>query len=387
VEKRLSLDLGQRNAGHILRAIHDLASASWRPLQFPSGAKIAKNQQLVELRTPRRSIRIRLSVYKVGGRGESHRLHQQRIEITTTYNSGLGRLRDWADVVLGYDSNHDAYVGLDPRRLALGGTTHNASTSIDPAVLVASSNARVLVRPHESRSFGLEYQAFFRPRRLGEYLFNYGRIHEGIYRGDGVLSGSMRNASRYNEWTLPVSSCRGRWLVLTQSASAVARRTGVARRVIEAYENRELARFADMSPEELERIKRRCQEVGDSGEAFVYKCEIRRLHNAGRRDLAEKVDWVSRRAVGRGYDIKSFAADGTPKFIEVKATIGKGASFFCSSNEWAVAMHRRRSYWIYRVVQALDGPRISAVLRDPVGAERAKSILRVADGWRITILE
>lgn len=369
------------------RLLSDLALNGWRPSAFPSGAAVAKNQQLFELSTPRRSIRVRMSVYKVSGRGESHRLHQQRIEITTTYGSGLRRSRDWADVVLGYDSVHDVYVGLDPRRLAMGGATHNASTSIDPAALALASNARILVRPHESRTFGLEYQAFFRPKRLGEYLFNYARIHDGLYRGNGVLSGVTTSRTKSRDWALPVSACTGRCLVLAQRSSAVAREQRVPRRIIVAFEKQELSQLADISPGQLELIKQKCQEVGDSGEAFIYKSEVKRLIRANRSDLAAKIDWVSQRAVGKGYDIRSFAGDGSPRYIEVKSTIGKGATFFVSCNEWTVATRLRRSYWIYRVIQALDGPRVSAVLRDPVGAEQAKSIIRVADGWRVTILD
>jgi hypothetical protein len=386
MEDAISIDISDRNVSHIVRLLHDLAFAGWIPKRFASGAKISKNHQLLELRTPHRSIRIRVSVYKVGGRGEAHRLHQQRIEITTTYASGLPRLRDWDDVVLGYDSIHDAYVGLDPRRLALGGTTHNASTSIDPASLTIATNVRVIVRPHETRSFGLEYQAFFRPKRLGEYLFNYGRIHDGEYRGDGLLSGPIRERSGNTEWAVSKNECRGSSLVLARGNAPAARKRSISPRLVESVENQDDGELRNTSPEDLERILKRCQEVGDSGEAFVYKSEVKRLHKAGRSDLAIKVDWVSQRAVGRGYDIKSFEVDGSSRFIEVKSTIRNSTTFFVSGSEWRVAAKLRQSYCIYRVVMALSAPSISRVVRDPTSAEKAKTILRVPDGWRITLL-
>jgi hypothetical protein len=382
----MTIDLTDRHSNHMVRVIRDLSDAGWVPAQFPSEAKILPNRQLMELRTPHRSIRIRVSIYKVGDRGEAHRLDERRIEITKTLASGLPRLRNWADVVLGYDFVSDAYVGLDPRRLGLGGKTHNASSSLDPAALVAASNARVLIRPHETPSLGLEYQAIFRPQRLGEYLFNFKSIHDGLYRGDGLLSGPMRRPSDREIWTMPSGSCRGPGLVLTHSSTAVAKRRVVPQGLIKAYETGEVAQLADLSPEQLDGILRKCQEVGDAGESFVFRSERRRLHKAGRGDLADKIDWVSQNAVGKGYDIKSFEVDGTSRFIEVKATIGKSAIFFVSSNEWKVATRLRDSYWIYRVVDALNGPHISAMLKDPVGAENASDILRVPDGWRVTIL-
>ena len=170
-----------------MRLILDLSDAGWAPVRFPTNARIAPNRQLLELRTPNRSVRIRVSLYKVGDRGEAHLRDERRIEITTTFAGGLPRLRNWADVVLGYDSVNNAYVGLDPLRLKMGGATHNASSYVDPAALSAASNSRLLIRPHETPSLGLEYQAIFLPKRLGEYFFNYELIHAGRYRGDGLL--------------------------------------------------------------------------------------------------------------------------------------------------------------------------------------------------------
>lgn len=386
MKQGMTIDTTDRHSNHVMRVIRDLSDVGWVPAQFPSGAQILPNRQLMELRTPHRSIRIRVSIYKVGDRGEAHRLDERRIEIMKTIASGLPRLRNWDDVVLGYDVVNDAYVGLDPRRLGLGGKTHNASSSVAPAALVAASNSRVLIRPHETPSLGLEYRAIFRPQRLGEYLFNYKSIHDGLYRGDGLFSGHMRRHGRRGVWTLPSSSCRGPHLVLTQISSAIAKKRAVPSTLVEAYEIEEVSKLADLSPDELDGILRKCREVGDGGESFVYRHERRRLRGAGRGDLADKINWVSQKAVGKGYDIKSFEVNGAPRFIEVKATIRKSATFFMSSNEWKVATRLRSSYWIYRVVQALDGPRIAAILQDPIGAEKASNIIRVPDGWRVTIL-
>jgi hypothetical protein len=332
-----TVDLTNRHRNHSMRLIRDLSDGGWTPVRLPANGSIASNRQLIELHSPNRSVRVRVSVYKVGDRGEAHRRDERRIEITTTFASGLPRLQNWSDVVLGYDEVNDAYVGLDPRRLAFGGETHNASSSVDPAALSAASNSRLLIRPHETPSLGLEYQAIFRPKRLGEYLFNYESIHAGRYRGDGLLSGSLGRPTRQAAWTLPKDLCRGDHLILKRRDSARATSPSVSPALVEAFEIEGLSRLADRSPDELERVLQKCREVGDRAEAFVYGYERLRLQRAGRRDLADRVDWVSQRFVGKGYDIKSFDGTGETMFIEVKATIRTGPSFYISANEWNVA--------------------------------------------------
>jgi len=381
----VTMDIADRHSTPVLRLIRDLAGAGWVPTRFPSGAHLLANRQLIELNTQHRTIRIRVSIYKVGDRSEAHRLDERRIEITTTFASGLSRLRNWTDVVLGYDSANDAYVGLDPRRLGMGGTTHNASSFIDPAALVASSESRILIRPHETPSLGLEYQAIFRPQRLGEYLFNCESIHDGRYIADGLFSGPIRRPRHPGTWTLPSTSCQGQQLILTHAHPARAQKPAVTSVIVSAYELEKVDMLVDLSPDELEAIRRKCREVGDRGEHFVYRHERQRLYRAGRSDLADKIDWVSQKATGKGYDIKSFETNGSPRHIEVKATIGNGKTFFMSGNEWKVATRMRTSYWIYRIVRALDAPRISARLQDPIGAEETSIIMRVPDGWRVTI--
>src|SRR5688572_13262899 len=96
----LTIDVSNRHRNHSMRLIRDLSDGGWKPVQFPDNAAIVSNRQLLELRTPNRSVRIRVSIFKVGDRGEAHRRDERRIEITTTFASGLPRLRNWADVVL-----------------------------------------------------------------------------------------------------------------------------------------------------------------------------------------------------------------------------------------------------------------------------------------------
>ncbi|MFZ1220109.1 MAG: DUF3883 domain-containing protein [Chthoniobacterales bacterium] len=382
----VSVDISPRNSNHIIRIIYDLVAAGWVPASFPANRQISRNLQLIELRVPRGSLRFRISGYKVSGRGEEHRSHQQRIEITNTVAGGLARKRKWTDIILGYDDATDAYVGLDPRRITLGGETHNASTSVDPISLAAATTDAVLIRPHRTRSFGLEYQAIYRPARLSEYLFNHELIHEGQYRGDGLFSGRVRRRAVSQRLTLGDDCCEGDHFVFVHTTDSRAKPRKVRKAFVEAIENEEEKKIRDVTPEELELLLKKRREVGDAGESFVYQHEQRRLKKAGKNELASNVNWVSRKAIGRGYDIKSYEIDGSDRFIEVKATIGNGQTFFMSGTEWGTAEKQRETYWIYRVINTLEKPSISHMICDPVAAEADKHVERVADGWRVTIL-
>ena len=64
------------------------------------------------------------------------------------------------------------------------------------------------------------------------------------------------------------------------------------------------------------------RKLGKLGEEFVYTLERHRLKEAGRDDLALKVQWVSQTiGDGLGFDILSFdEADDSERMLEVKAT-------------------------------------------------------------------
>ena len=72
------------------------------------------------------------------------------------------------------------------------------------------------------------------------------------------------------------------------------------------------------------------------GEEFVYDLERHRLKDAGREDLALKVQWVAQSiGDGLGFDILSFdEADDSERMLEVKAT-GHGKFFpsYVTANE------------------------------------------------------
>lgn len=107
-----------------------------------------------------------------------------------------------------------------------------------------------------------------------------------------------------------------------------------------------IARNSDYSERQEQNSK-----VGYRGEKFVVRHEVDRLVKAGRQDLADKVEWVSKtQGDGLGYDVLSFDAEtGKPVFIEVKTTNGScNSAFYITRNE----LERSRvsdNYYLYRL--------------------------------------
>lgn len=93
--------------------------------------------------------------------------------------------------------------------------------------------------------------------------------------------------------------------------------------------------------------------LGERGEVLVVEAEKDRLINAGKKHLADKVDYVAKNKEGHGYDIESFDADETKRYIEVKSTTTPNGEqgFYISSNEYEVAK-KLDNYYIYLVFNA-----------------------------------
>lgn len=95
----------------------------------------------------------------------------------------------------------------------------------------------------------------------------------------------------------------------------------------------------------------RNRSLGRSGEALVVRHERQSLTQAGRKDLAERVRWVSDLdGDGAGYDIFSYQPDGRERLIEVKTTNGwERTPFHISANELAVSEERRSEWTLLRL--------------------------------------
>jgi hypothetical protein len=183
---------------HLIHLLRGLVQAGWHIIQGPDGGRLERNGQRIILRTSKQDARFRIFVYKVtqSSRGKPE---ERRIEITSTYPKGLARVREYTDVVLGFDLDHNIFVGVDPRRIEEGGRTGNASSFFDKEGLDWNRSDEILVRPRAAKLFpgGMEFHAFIKPPRLAEYLLNVDEIHSGAYLGHGLYSGDHTARSKY----------------------------------------------------------------------------------------------------------------------------------------------------------------------------------------------
>lgn len=370
--------------GHVVRA---LIKTGWAITQAPNSGKLVRNQQLIVLGMPNRKVSLRVFVYKVtqSSRGRGH---ERRIEITSTYSGGLASEPGYNDVVLGYDLDRTVFVGLDPVRLRHGGITSNASSFLEAGGLKRNDEAPFVILLRQTRIFPEgEYQAFFRPQRIGEYLLNYDAIHSGAYdiAGGGDEGPLPRGWDKDNIGEVKRRNAKGNVLVLSRDEEIIIRTTHLSKKALkEVIDGAKKRRPRTLTPEEQRAIQQRQEQNGFLGEQFVVDYERKKLKRAGRDDLAAKVDWISRRSVSEGYDISSFdVKTGENKYIEVKSSERSGCTFDISANEWTRAKELGRKYYIYRVIDVRDDASIDLKLRNPVQLEK-KGILEItASGWRV----
>lgn len=89
----------------------------------------------------------------------------------------------------------------------------------------------------------------------------------------------------------------------------------------------------------------------------------RRLHEAGAKALAERVEHVAAtRGDGLGFDSHSFEIDGRDRLIEVETTAyGELTPFFVSRNEFARSARDAEHYQLYRVFNYRQLPKLFAL--------------------------
>jgi len=104
----------------------------------------------------------------------------------------------------------------------------------------------------------------------------------------------------------------------------------------------------------------RNRSLGKAGELFVMEIEAQRLHLAGKKSLANRVEHVAMtQGDGLGFDVLSFETDGRERLIEVKTTaFGELTPFFVSRNELARSNTDAERYQLYRVFDFRDRPRV-----------------------------
>ena len=368
------------SSGHILPAVQALLRLGFKFGRVPEGGRLTRNGQLIQLKWSAHEKRLRLFIYKITGSGRN--VHERRIEITTTYQKGLARVFGYDDIVLGYDPGDDIYVGVDPRRIAHGGPTGNASSFINPEGLQKATNGRLAILRRPSQIFGVEHQAYFKRDRLSEYLANADDIHRGIYDGLGEFS-ENKVVEHPSSLNVPRDLSEGMELLLIGPASK-KKRSRLSEEIIVAFEEGDTAKLKDLrlTQDQLLRLNMIRQEVGLKGEEIVFKSEVRRLNRARKEKLAAKISWISQTRPFEGYDILSFETDGRKRYIEVKATKGQINIFPITDNEWRLAATTRAQYFIYRVTKVEERPRIR-IFKDPVQQEQIGVLKRDPLAWTI----
>ena len=107
-------------------------------------------------------------------------------------------------------------------------------------------------------------------------------------------------------------------------------------------------------------MESRNQALGLAGEKLVLEYEHKRLWQAGRKDLANRIEHVAdSKGDHLGFDILSFETDEREKLIEVKTTrFGSLTPFFASKNEVLVSETRENEYQLYRLFNFAREPKL-----------------------------
>ena len=107
-------------------------------------------------------------------------------------------------------------------------------------------------------------------------------------------------------------------------------------------------------------IESRNRTLGLAGEKLVLEFEHKRLWEAGKNALANRIEHISDTEGDHlGFDIASFEIDGRDRLIEVKTTrFGALTPFFASKNEVEVSEMRRTNYQLYRLFKFSAHPKL-----------------------------
>ena len=100
--------------------------------------------------------------------------------------------------------------------------------------------------------------------------------------------------------------------------------------------------------------------IGTTGESIALGYEKWRLIQAGKENLADKIEWVSEtQGDGLGFDILSRNTNGTDRYIEVKSTkLTKEAPFYFSALEHDFSRKNRSKFFLYRVFNLKVEPKL-----------------------------
>jgi hypothetical protein len=244
--------------------------------------KVAGNRLNIVLKVGGHTLSYRILLFAVGEAGRSNPL-ERRVEITTTYNSGLVKLPNSVDVILGVEREKRLLVGIDSRRLDHGSTTHDASTFVYLPSFEKLDAGGWFSMQTTSQLFDTEYQVYFIPA----FLLNYLKQHHSLHTS-GIAS-ILANAPDAIVDQLDYFSANGS--------------------------------KAKLSYDQQVEIALKKMQIGRVGESLVFQHEKRRLKSAGAKSLSEKVRWVSQSQPYLGFDIATFSAKSEDEYVEVKSSV------------------------------------------------------------------
>ena len=314
--------------------------------ELVSMEKIAGNKLNITLKIGGHTLSYRILLFAIGEAGRSNPL-ERRVEITTTYNSGLVQLPNSVDVILGIEREKRLLVGIDSRRLDHGGTTHNASTFVYFPSFEKLGAGGWFSMQTASQLFVTEYQVYFMPTFLLSYLKQHHALHTS-----GVAS------------------------VLASVPDELADRLD--------YFSANGSK-AKLSYDQQVEIAIKKMQVGRVGESLVFQHEKDRLKNSGVKSLSDKVQWVSQSQPYLGYDIATFSTKSEDEYVEVKSSVSTMRAFYFTANEMRIARKKGDAYRLVCVSNVMTQPSFKEI-RNPMQAIE-DGILTVENGTQLVRIE
>lgn len=291
--------------------------------------KIAGNRLLIGVRRGGHILKYRVLLFAVGAAGRSNPL-ERRVEITSTYASGLNKIQGHVDIVLGVERSERLLVAIDPRRLSYGGDTHNASTFVYLPSFQKLTDLGWFSMEVSSKLFPVEYQVYFAPSYLVEYLKQHDILHSSGLGQPPSVKIKENEIDRIDYYSVNGSTTQ-------------------------------------LSYDQQVELALKKMHVGRTGENLVLKSEVERLAKQGFVEAANKVEWTSQTKPYLGYDILSFDYSGKHEYIEVKSSVQDIKGFYFTANEMKVAGKLGESYRLICVSNALTLPSFSE-FRNPIKA-------------------
>lgn len=167
------------------------------------------------------------------------------------------------------------------------------------------------------------------------------KLEDDLYKMIEAVSDLPSHLPFYNEF-------QSRSELITKNIEFVLHEEMAAKETNDSSINTPKYRHRSHYKPDYRKLNEKNRKLGFLGEQFVLEKEKEELIKEGANTLAKKVEQVSLKDDGLGYDIKSFDKYGKKKLIEVKTTKGPSKTpFFISANEWS--NRDKDNFFVYQV--------------------------------------